>query len=310
MPPASSAAARKPHVERAGSRARHLDLTGALFERSGPSSAGGTCGHGRESTAALAGHRLELFAESSWSSCRHSSWALPFGRRSICATTAHIAHDAPDKSRLLGRYRSAAMDVAVEPEVVHVRPWWAPRRSSPSSASSSARTWPTPCGRAGSTQPGGAAGPVLPSALPRPVRAPAGSRRAVVRRHRHRAHGRGVRRLPPVGRAYREQALSWFTRYLGVTQERSTSIDRGFDKAEVGLIPFFVGSNIVAVLTGVHRTPPPKLAVLLAHRHRRPAGADLVAGQDVRGATCSTSSGSSSATSGGRSASRRSGWSC
>ena len=30
------------------------------------------------------------------------------------------------------------------------------------------------------------------------------------------------------------------------------------------LIPFFVGSNIVAVLTGVRRTHPGKLAVLLA----------------------------------------------
>ena len=29
------------------------------------------------------------------------------------------------------------------------------------------------------------------------------------------------------------------------------------------MIPFFAGSNIVAVLTGVHRTPPVRLAVLL-----------------------------------------------
>ena len=40
--------------------------------------------------------------------------------------------------------------------------------------------------------------------------------------------------------------------------------DAGFSKAEIGLIPFFAGSNIVAVLTGVHRTRPAKLAVLLA----------------------------------------------
>lgn len=67
-----------------------------------------------------------------------------------------------------------------------------------------------------------------------------------------------------IGRAYREQALSWFTRYLGVTPDAMAAYNRGFAKAEVGLIPFFAGSNIVAVLTGVHRTPPGRLAALLA----------------------------------------------
>ena len=67
-----------------------------------------------------------------------------------------------------------------------------------------------------------------------------------------------------VGRAYREQALSWFTRYLGVTPEALGTYNRGFTKAEIGIVPFFAGSNIVAVLTGVHRTPPARLAVLLA----------------------------------------------
>jgi hypothetical protein len=67
-----------------------------------------------------------------------------------------------------------------------------------------------------------------------------------------------------VGRAYREQALSWFTRYLGVTHEALDTYNRGFTKAEVGLVPFFAGSNIVAVLTGIHRTPPARLALLLA----------------------------------------------
>ena len=66
-----------------------------------------------------------------------------------------------------------------------------------------------------------------------------------------------------VGRAYRDQALSWFTRYLGVRPEQLDQMNRGFDKAEIGLVPFFAGSNIVAVLTGVHRTPPVRLAVLL-----------------------------------------------
>jgi hypothetical protein len=67
-----------------------------------------------------------------------------------------------------------------------------------------------------------------------------------------------------VGRAYREQALSWFTRYLGVSPEALATYNRGFTTAEIGLVPFFVGSNIVAVLTGIHRTPPARLAVLLA----------------------------------------------
>jgi hypothetical protein len=67
-----------------------------------------------------------------------------------------------------------------------------------------------------------------------------------------------------IGRAYREQALYWFTRYLGVTKESLDTFNRGFATAEIGLIPFFAGSNIVAVLTGVHRTPPVRLAVLLA----------------------------------------------
>jgi hypothetical protein len=67
-----------------------------------------------------------------------------------------------------------------------------------------------------------------------------------------------------IGRAYREQALTWFTRYLGVTDEALATYNRGFTAAEIGLIPFFAGSNIVAVLTGVHRTPPRRLAVLLA----------------------------------------------
>jgi hypothetical protein len=67
-----------------------------------------------------------------------------------------------------------------------------------------------------------------------------------------------------VGRAYREQALSWFTRYLGMRRSQIDSLHEGFDKAEIGLIPFFAGSNIVAVLTGVHRTRPARLAVLLS----------------------------------------------
>jgi hypothetical protein len=66
-----------------------------------------------------------------------------------------------------------------------------------------------------------------------------------------------------IGRAYRHQALTWFTRYLGLTDEALDAYSRGFATAEIVLIPFFAGSNIVAVLTGIHRTPPLRLAVLL-----------------------------------------------
>ncbi len=86
-----------------------------------------------------------------------------------------------------------------------------------------------------------------------------------------------------IGRAYRDQALSWFTRYLGIRQRQLDTLREGFSKAEIGLIPFFAGSNIVAVLTGVHRTRPVKLAAAARDRHRRATGAVLVAGQDLRG---------------------------
>ena len=64
------------------------------------------------------------------------------------------------------------------------------------------------------------------------------------------------------GRAYRDSILRVFTRYLGLTPEALEAYHRGLDKAEVLIIPFFVGSNIVAALTGVRRTHPGKLAVL------------------------------------------------
>ncbi len=67
-----------------------------------------------------------------------------------------------------------------------------------------------------------------------------------------------------IGRAYRAQALNWFTRYLGVSAESLDAFQRGFDKAHWVLIPFFAGSNIVAVLSGVHRTPMVRLLALLA----------------------------------------------
>ncbi|MGB0114372.1 MAG: hypothetical protein WBP59_14210 [Ilumatobacteraceae bacterium] len=66
-----------------------------------------------------------------------------------------------------------------------------------------------------------------------------------------------------IGRAYHDDAMGWFTKYLGVTKESIDGFNRGFAKAEWVVIPFFAGSNIVAVISGIHRTPPVRLAALL-----------------------------------------------
>jgi hypothetical protein len=67
-----------------------------------------------------------------------------------------------------------------------------------------------------------------------------------------------------IGRAYHDDAIGWFRKYLGVSAESVDSFNRGFSRAEWVLIPFFAGSNIVAALSGVHRTPPVRLIVLLS----------------------------------------------
>lgn len=67
-----------------------------------------------------------------------------------------------------------------------------------------------------------------------------------------------------VGRAYAGEVTVWFKKYLGFTDESIGAFDRGFEKAEWALIPFFAGSNLVAALSGIRRTPPVRLAILLA----------------------------------------------
>ncbi len=67
-----------------------------------------------------------------------------------------------------------------------------------------------------------------------------------------------------LGRAYADDALRWFVKYLGITPEALDQFNQGFAKAEWVVIPFFAGSNIVAALSGVHRTPWRRLAGLLA----------------------------------------------
>ena len=67
-----------------------------------------------------------------------------------------------------------------------------------------------------------------------------------------------------IGRAYSDEALRWFIKYLGVTPEALDQFNRGFAKAEWVIIPFFAGSNLVAALSGVHRTPWHRMLALLA----------------------------------------------
>ena len=66
-----------------------------------------------------------------------------------------------------------------------------------------------------------------------------------------------------IGRAYADEALRWFVKYLGVTPEALDQFNRGFARAEWVVIPFFAGSNLVAALSGVHRTPWRRLFALL-----------------------------------------------
>lgn len=67
-----------------------------------------------------------------------------------------------------------------------------------------------------------------------------------------------------IGRAYADDALRWFVKYLGITPEALEQFNRGFGRAEWAIVPFFAGSNLVAALSGVHRTPPARLALFLA----------------------------------------------
>jgi len=67
-----------------------------------------------------------------------------------------------------------------------------------------------------------------------------------------------------IGRAYRHETYTWFTRFLGVKREAIHTFEHGFQKAQWAIVPWFVGSNLVAVVTGVHGTRPRRLAVMLA----------------------------------------------
>jgi len=57
-----------------------------------------------------------------------------------------------------------------------------------------------------------------------------------------------------LGRAYGDQALRWFTRFLGMSSESVDRFEQQYRTAEWVLIPIFVGSNIVFVLSGTVKT--------------------------------------------------------
>lgn len=67
-----------------------------------------------------------------------------------------------------------------------------------------------------------------------------------------------------IGRAYGSEVLVWFGRYLGVTNAQIESILQMFHRAEWFVLPFFVGSNVVAALTGISRTALPRLVALVS----------------------------------------------
>lgn len=67
-----------------------------------------------------------------------------------------------------------------------------------------------------------------------------------------------------IGREYGDQALRWFWRYLGMPQEQVSKFENAFAKAEWFVVPFFVGSNIVWVLSGAARTTWRRLAPMMA----------------------------------------------
>lgn len=67
-----------------------------------------------------------------------------------------------------------------------------------------------------------------------------------------------------IGREYGDRALRWFWRYLGMPQEQVGKFENAFARAEWFVVPFFVGSNIVWVLSGASRTTWRRLAPMAA----------------------------------------------
>ncbi|MDQ3783154.1 MAG: hypothetical protein M3349_09505 [Actinomycetota bacterium] len=67
-----------------------------------------------------------------------------------------------------------------------------------------------------------------------------------------------------IGRAYRDNAYRFFTKYLGMTSENIRQLEDFSARAQWVIVPVFIGSNIVAAITGVERWPVRRLAGLFA----------------------------------------------
>jgi membrane protein DedA with SNARE-associated domain len=66
-----------------------------------------------------------------------------------------------------------------------------------------------------------------------------------------------------IGRAYGRTVLIWFGKYLGVKAEQIQGILQLFHRAEWFVVPFFVGSNLVAAISGISRVSARRLAILI-----------------------------------------------
>lgn len=65
-----------------------------------------------------------------------------------------------------------------------------------------------------------------------------------------------------LGRIYGDQALRWFWKFMGMSEDGVRTFERQFNTAEIALVPLFVGSNIVFVLSGAARSSWKKLVPL------------------------------------------------
>jgi membrane protein DedA with SNARE-associated domain len=66
-----------------------------------------------------------------------------------------------------------------------------------------------------------------------------------------------------IGRAYGRDVLVWFGKYLGASAKQIQDTLQMFHKAEWVVIPFFVGSNIVAAISGISKVPARRLVPLV-----------------------------------------------
>ncbi len=66
-----------------------------------------------------------------------------------------------------------------------------------------------------------------------------------------------------IGRAFGRDVLVWFGRYLGASAKQIQDTLQLFHRAEWIVIPFFVGSNIVAAISGISKVPARRLVPLV-----------------------------------------------